>query len=315
MASFTGNPTSTSVLWSSTLLTAYITKEIQTLEPNLVFANFGVKQDVPKGYHTLAFPQTVQILSTAVSSITEGTNPTAYIWNSTAYTSTVTQYGIVVQITDILARNSAIDTINSCTRQIRAAVSRQLDNYLQSTVNGSSVGVIYAGGRATRAALGAGDLFDTALYTKGIKNLRSVNNAGVKPFANGAYAVVMDPATESDFMNNTNAGGWLDLARYSDPEALKAGKGGHFRGGMIYTSPNVQTFSSTITAHPVTFIGQESFGWGFYQPITPTLINTPDHGNPLNLFTSIGAKFGAGVTLFEVAAANYRVARAECAVS
>lgn len=301
--------------WASAVLINYVTDEIRTLEPNLVFAEFGERKDVPAGYRTLTFPQTNQLITSAASSITEGVNPVAYQWNATAYTATETQFGMVVQITDILQRDSFINTIDKCTEQIRFALSRRLDNFLQSTVNGSSNGVLYAGGKTSRASLGSGDLFDISLYTRGIRDLRNVNNNGLKPFANGAYAVIMSPLVETDFMNNTNAGGWGDFARYSSPEDLKAGRLGHFRGGMVYTSPNVQTFSSSQTVHPVTFIGRQSFGWGFYQQITPYLVNTADSNNPLNVYTSVGGKFAAAVTRFEDTSTSYRIVRAECVAS
>lgn len=306
----------TTSTWSSQVLINYITDEIRTLEPNLEFAKFGVKRDVPKGFGHLAFPQSNQIATSSVSTISEGVNPVAYGWNSTAYTSDVTQYGIFVQVTDILVRNSALEVVDSAIRQIKLALARQLDNALQSTINGGTYGVNYAGGRATRATLGAGDIMDTTLYTRCIRDLDSVNNNGMQRYGNGAFAVLMHPKVRHDLMSNTNAGSWLDVQRYAKPEEIIKGEAQDFRGGMIYSTPNVQTFSSTVTVYPTTFLGKEAFGWGFFQPITPELINTADSNNPLNLFTTIGGKFGIGVTRFEdVSATNFRVLRAESAVS
>lgn len=301
--------------WNSGLLINYVTDEVRTLEPELEFARFGMKRDVPKGFHTLAFPQTAQVPTSSVESLNEGVNPVAYPWSATAYTSTITQYGIVIEVTDILVRNSAIEVIDSAVTKIRSAVARQLDNFLQSTVNGGTGGVLYAGGRTSRATLGAGDIMDTTLYTRAIRDLSKVNNNGLKPFANGAYAVIMHNSQAYDLMSNTNSGGWLDVGRYTSVSDLLAGKVGKFRGGMVYESPNVQTFSSTQTVYPATFLGQESFGWGFFQQVTPELVSTPDSNNPLNLYTSIGAKFGAGVTRFEDTSTSYRIVRAESVVS
>ncbi|MDE2233388.1 MAG: N4-gp56 family major capsid protein [Patescibacteria group bacterium] len=305
----------TTSTWSSNLLINYVTSIIRVLEPNLEFAKLGVKKDVPKGFATLAFPQPNQIATSSVGSITEGVNPTATGWNSAAYTSGITQYGIVIQVTDVLVRNSAIEVVDNCSIEVKNALSRELDNFIQTTVNGSSYGVIYAGGKATRAALGSGDLIDTALYTKAIRNLAGVNNNGLKPFAGGYYAVVAHPNQEYDLMNNTSAGGWLDTGRYTSTDQLLEGKMGDFRGGRVMRSPNVQTFSSTVTVYPMTVLGRESFGWGFFQPVTPIIVTSPDSNNPLNLYTSIGGKFGAGVTRFEDSASSYRIARIESAAS
>jgi len=305
----------TTTQWSAQLLINYVTSIVRHLEPELQFAKLGVKKDVPKGFATLAFPQSQQIATTNVSQISEGTNPTAYQWGVNAYTSGVTQFGIVVQVTDILVRNSAIEVVDNCALEVKLSLGRQLDNSLQTTVNGSSYGILYAGGKTSRAALGAGDLIDTTLYTKAIRNLAGVNGNGLKPFVGGWYAVICHPNQEFDLMSNSGAGGWLDTGRYTSVDQLLEGKMGDFRGGRMMRSPNVQTFSSTVTVYPMTFIGHESFGWGFFQPITPYIVSTPDSNNPLNLYTSIGGKFGLGSTRFEDASTNYRIARAESAVS
>jgi N4-gp56 family major capsid protein len=305
----------TTTQWSAQLLINYVTSIVRHLEPELQFAKLGVKKDVPKGFATLAFPQSSQIGTSSVSQITEGQDPSAYQWASAAFTSGVTQYGIVVQVTDILVRNSAIEVVDNCALEVKLALGRQLDNSLQTTVNGSSNGVIYAGGKTSRASLTASDLMDITAYTKAIRNLSGVNGNGLKSFVGGWYAVIWHPNQEFDVMSNTGAGGWLDTGRYTSVNDLLEGKMGDYRGGRSMRSPNVQTFSSTVTVYPATFVGHESFGWGFFQPITPYIVSTPDSNNPLNLYTSIGGKFGLGSTRFEDTSTSYRIARVESAVS
>jgi len=306
----------TTTQWSAQLLINYVTSIVRHLEPELQFAKLGVKKDVPKGFATLAFPQSTQLVNGDVTQISsQGTNPTEIQWQSDAYTSGVTQFGIVVQVTDILVRNSAIEVVDNCALEVKLALGRQLDISLQTTVNGSTNGILYAGGKTSRAALGVGDLIDTTLYTKAIRNLAGVNNNGLKPFVGGWYAVICHPNQEFDLMSNTGAGGWLDTGRYTSVEQLLEGRMGDFRGGRMMRSPNVQTFSSTVTVYPMTFIGNESFGWGFFQPITPYIVSSADSNNPLNLYTSIGGKFGLGSTRFEDSSTSYRIARIESAVS
>lgn len=308
----------TTSTWSSQLLINYITSIIRHLEPELQFAKLGVVKNVPKGFATLAFPQSRQISTSSVSNITnggEGINPTAVGWNSDAYTSSATQYGIVIQVTDLLVRNSAIEVVDNGSMEVKYALARQLDNALQTTVNGSSNGVLYAGGKTSRAALGVGDIIDTTTYTRGIRNLAGVNGNGLQPFVGGFYACVAHPNQEFDLMSNTSAGGWLDTGRYTSVDQLLEGRLGDFRGGRMMRSANVQTFSSTVTVYPFTIVGLQSFGWGFFQPITPYLVTSPDSNNPLNLYTSIGGKFGLGSTRFEDSSTSYRIIRIESAVS
>lgn len=305
----------TTSTWSANLLINYVTSIVRHLEPELQFAKLGVKKDVPQGFATLAFPQSRQIATASVGSISEGVNPTATGWNSDAYTSGITQYGLLIQVTDVLVRNSAIEVVDNCALEVKYAMARELDNALQTTVNGSSNGVLYAGGKLSRAALGAGDLLDTVTYTKAIRNLAGVNNNGLKPFVGGFYGVITHTSSEFDLMSNTSQGGWVDMGRYTSVNDLIAGRMGDFRGGRVMRSPNVQTFASTVTVYPTTVVGMQSFGWGFFQPITPIIVTSPDSNNPLDLYTSIGAKFGLGSTRFEDSSSSYRIARIESAVS
>lgn len=78
---------------TSDLLLNYITDYLANLEPNLEFAKFGMKRDIPKGYDRLAFPQLAQYVTASAGSLTEGTNPTVYATTATTYNGSITQYG------------------------------------------------------------------------------------------------------------------------------------------------------------------------------------------------------------------------------
>lgn len=276
----------------------------------LQFAKIGVRRDVPAGFDNLAFPQGQSIATSSVSTIsssssrsTEGINPSVTTWGTTAYTTGWTQYGIIVQLSDILMRNSAFELVSSALREVKMSLARQLDNYIQNIVNaGTNVG--YAGGKTSRVGLAAGDLISVSDYTYGIKKLRkaaSTNGpaAGLAPYIDGKYAIIMHTDVETDFMNNTGAGAWVDLSRYDQTNRLSTGHVDGFRGGVVMTSANVQTFASTTTVYPSTFVGFESFGWGYFQVPEPIIITTPDSNNQLNLYTTLGAKATIGATRFE----------------
>lgn len=299
--------TTTTQLASDTLIN-YVTSEIKVLEPELQFAKLGVRRDVPKGFAQLTFPQGNQITTASAAAISsQGTNPTAIQWGTTAYTVGHTQYGLIVQITDIAMRNSAFELLQSAVTNVRNSLARQIDNYIQSVVN-AGTNVIYSGGKASRTALAAGDTIAVTDYVNAIKKLRAAN---VKPLLDGKYGAVMHPNVEADFMNSTGSGAWADLSRYDQTTRLATGTIAGFRGGVVMTSANVQTFASTVTVYPTTFVGEESFGWGYFQQPTPIITSTPDSANGLNLFTTIGAKAAVGAVRFEEA----RIARVESAAT
>lgn len=286
----------------------------------LQFAKIGKRQDIPKGFDQLTFPQGNLIQTSSVSTIasssartTEGVNPSVTTWGTSAYTAGYTQYGIIIQLSDILMRNSAFELLSSALREVKSSLARQLDNYIQNVVN-AGTNVIYSGGKLSRAGLAAGDLISVSDYTYGIKKLRNAASAtgvsaGLQPFIDGKYAIVMHPNVETDFMNNTGAGAWVDLSRYSQTDRLDSGTIQGFRGGVVMTTANMQTFASTVTVYPTTFVGNESFGWGYFQVPEPIFISTPDSNNQLNLYSTIGAKASIAATRFE----ESRIVRLESA--
>jgi N4-gp56 family major capsid protein len=253
--------------------------------------------------------------SFGVAAITEGTNPTAVTWGATSYGSGPFQFGIMVQVTDLLMHNSAIEVVDACTMQVKNALARLVDTVIQTVANSGSNGVIYAGGKTSRSTLGSGDLATQQEMTKAYRNLASSAAAGLKPFEGRYYVAVVHPFVEADLMSNSNAGSFIDVGRYSSVDDLRAGALGDFRGIRYLRSAYQTAFNSTVTVFPTTVLGDQSFGWGYFQQPTPILVTTPDAYNPLNLYTSIGGKVTLGVTRFEDMVAAQRIVRVESAAS
>lgn len=250
-----------------------------------------------------------------VAAITEGTNPSAITWGATSYSSGPAQYGVLVQISDLLVHNSAIETVDSCTMQVRNALARLVDTCLQTVCNGGTNGVIYSGNKTARASLAAGDLLTQSEMIRAYRTLAASNAAGAKPFDGAYYVAVIHPNPETDLMSNSQTGSFIDVGRYTNVEDLRSGKMGDFRGIRYLRSAYQNYFNSTVAVFPTTVLSADGFGWGYFQPPTPTLVTTPDSQNALNLYTSIGGKVTLGATRFEDSIGTVRIARVESASS
>lgn len=253
--------------------------------------------------------------SAGVAAITEGTNPTAVTWGATSYASGPSQYGILVQVSDLLVHNSAIEIVDSATFQVRNALVRLVDAAIQTVVMSGTNGVIYSGAKTSRTGLGAGDIITTTDVVRAVRNLRAANGAGLMPFDGKYYAAVIHPMVMADLMLNTQTGAWVDIGRYTSVDDLRDGKVHDFRGARFLESAFVNYFNSTVPVFPTALVGDQSFGWGYFQQPTPILVTTPDSGNPLNLFTSIGGKVTLGATRFEDTTGVQRIIRIESAAS
>jgi N4-gp56 family major capsid protein len=246
-----------------------------------------------------------------VAAITEGTNPTSITWGANAFVSGPGQYGILVAVSDLLVRNSAIEVVDDATMQVRNALARLVDTVLQTVVNAGTHGVIYAGGKTSRATLAAGDTAAISDVVRGVTWLRSSNAAGLKPFEGSYYVAMILPAVMGDLMNNTGSGSWVDMARYSDVQGVKEGKMGTFRGVRFLEYPYQNFYNSTVPVSPITLLGERSFGWGYFQQPQAILVTTADSNNPLNLYKSIAGKVTLGATRFEDFLGYVRIVRIE----
>lgn len=250
-----------------------------------------------------------------VAAITEGTNPTSITWGATSFATGPAQYGILVAVSDLLVRNSAIEVIQNATTEVRNALARMVDTAIQTVVNAGANGIIYSGGKTARTSIGAGDLITQADMVKAVSYLRASNAAGLQPFEGGYYTAIIHPATAADLMSNSATGSFVDVGRYTSVDELKAGKLGSFRGVRYMESAYQNYFNSTVSVMPTTVVGQDSFGWGYFQEPQAILTTTPDSFNPLNLYASIGGKVTLGVTRFNDTLGYPRVVRIESAFS
>lgn len=252
--------------------------------------------------------------SVGVAAITEGTNPTSVTWGATSFSTGPAQYGILVAVSDLLVRNSAIEVIGNATMEVRNSLARMVDTAIQTVVNAASNGIIYSGAKTSRANLAAGDLLTQADMLKAVSYLRSSNAAGLKDFG-GYYTAIIHPAVATDLMSNTNTGSYTDVGRYTNVDDLRKGQLGGFRGVRYLESAWQNYYNSTVPVIPTTLIGQDSFGWGYFQEPQAILTTTPDSNNPLNLFSSIGGKVTLGVTRFNDTPGAPRIVRVESAFS
>lgn len=250
-----------------------------------------------------------------IAAITEGTNPTSITWGATSYNSGPAQYGVLVQVSDLLVHGSAIEVVNDATRQVRNGLARLVDTVIQTVVNAGTNGVIYSGGKSSRSTLGAGDTIAQADMIKAVKYLRSSNAAGMTPFSGGYYAAVIHPQVAGDLMSNSGTGSFVDVGRYTSVDDLRRGELGSFRGIRYMETAYQNYFNSTVPVFPTTVIGQDSFGWGYFQEPQTMLVSSADSNNPLNLYTSIGGKVTLGVTRFEDQPGYVRIIRVESAIS
>ena len=276
----------------------YDTRVIESLQPNLYFEQFGTIEKVAEGNYTSRFFTFDQIATSSVSSLTEGAAPTSIAVSVSATDVTPTQYGVVVEMTDLVALTSVFDLINASLVEVGKAMARKIDVAIQTVVNAGS-NVIYADDVADRASLGSSNTLDVTELIKAGQYLRGKS---APEYKGGGFACPMHPNVAYDIMSDTGTGQWIDVHKYASPDNIFKGEVGAINGLRIVQTPNIQTFSSTVTVYPTTVIGADAYRISYWLPSKiKSYVLPPENAstvsNPLGQKGTVGAKTVMGVAI------------------
>lgn len=277
---------------SGQLLQTRLNREvIKNLEPELRFYDMGKKSMRKSGYNTLAWTRIKQFgVSASSAALTEGITPVEQNLQTETISMQANQYGLYVTISDLLDDTVAIDLIEQAAKELGYNMARIMDSVIQSNLATNGTNVIFANNSAgPRSALTSADTYKAADLSKA-KTFLTVK--GAKQIGRG-YAGVFHPNTTYDLMQQSVAGTFIDLNKYTDANANKplAGEIGLLFGVRVIESAFIQTFASTVTVYPAYIFGQEAYGVANLQDlqtyITPRKASDSD---PLAQRIKVGVK-------------------------
>lgn len=281
---------------------------LENFEPNLYFYEMGEKPMVEDGIGTVSWAKPSKLTVTAAgATLTEGVAPASTSFTYTVISTTPTQYGVYVEISDRLLKASPTKILANAGAEVGNNLARIIDQVIQTQVM-AGTNVIYGGAAANRAALGAGDI---ATATK-LRIAQVKLSAQDAPLIDGYYVGIAHPFVLGDLRGETN-GAWIEFSKYTTPDKLFKGEIGAMHGVRLVSSSNVQTFTSTVTVYPTLIMGKGAYGvteWSSLETIYRPLGSGAD---PLNQVASVGAKvdFSAirlqesAMVRLETAAATY----------
>jgi len=275
------------------------TRVIESLQPHLYFEQFGTVETVPEGNYTSRFFAFNRIATSDVSQLsTEGTGPTAIAVSVSAVDITPTQYGVSVEMTDLVALTAVFQLVNTTLTEVGKAMARKIDEVIQTVVDAGN-NVIYSGKKTSRSDLTSSDLIAVTDIFKAVQRLR--RNAAPE-YPGGGYACVMHPAVAYNLMVSAGTGAsYWEMHKYAQPENLFRGEIGSIAGARIVQSPNVQTFASAdVTVYPTTLIAADAYRISYWLARkVNTYVYPPENAvgvnNQLGQKGWVGAKTNIGV--------------------
>lgn len=230
---------------------------LRRLTPELVFAKYGQCKSAPKHEGTTIDFRRFNAIAPKTQPLTEGVTPDGSALSVTSVTAAVSQYGDFVRISDVLDMTGIDPVITEMAQVLGESAGLTIDTVVRNTVV-SGTSVQYANGRASRAAVVAGDVLTAAEIRKAVRTLRR-NNA--KPLENGYFIGIVDPETAYDLMSDSL---WQDISKYNGGQAIMEGEIGKLCGVRFVESPNGATVSSgassAVTLHQTMIIGADAYG-------------------------------------------------------
>lgn len=268
------------------LQTKLYKKLLENFEPNLYFYKMGEKPMVEDGIGTVSWAKASKLtVSAATATLTEGVTPNSTSFSYSVITTTPTQYGVFVEISDRLLKAAPTKILNDAGAEVGSNMARIIDQVIQTEIMGGT-NVIYGGsGNNARADLAVGDVLVGANLRNAHTKLASLD----APTFDGYYLGVAHPFVIGDLKGETN-GAWVEFSKYATPDKLFKGEVGALFGVRLVSSSNVQSFASTATVYPTLIMGKGAYGvseWSSLETIYKPLGSGAD---PLNQVASVGAK-------------------------
>ena len=306
MAGTTLTTTGSSTAGPQSTLQDYFNKKLleQTLK-TIVLDQFAYKAPLPgkAGHKAVRFFRYPEPITTDVASLTEGTaigtGASKQLSMQTVDVS-LTQYGQIVTISDLLSAVELFNTMEQATVQNGQDAALKVDELLRGILGDSTaIQLRYAGAATNYATVGGTDDAMTALDILDASTNLRVNNA--RP-SGGYFTAIMAPEVARDLMNDDD---WLEASKYGSPDQLFKGEVGRYMGVRVVATTNPyrqntqHTYTAAGTRYSTFVVGDQSYGGvnlATMSAYSPKMIISQgaDKYDPLAQYTTVGFKFYYG---------------------
>lgn len=291
---------------------AYAEKELLKRGlPYLVLEKFGQAKALPENSTKIMKFRRYTALSNTPTTLSEGVTPTAQTLGVTDVTATLSQYGGLAQITDVILDTHEDNTLNEAVTLLGEQAAQQIEK-MRFGVLVAGTNVLYANG-ATRNAVNTA--LTVAMQRKAIRALKRQNARPISSIVRSTPAYdtanvapgfvgLIHPDLEGDVRNMTNFTpsekygslspweneiGKVDDVRYVSSSIFAPfADGGGAKGLMLSTT------GTSADVYPVLYLGRDAYGIvalkGQYA-VTPMVVNPkPSDSDPLAQRGSVGWK-------------------------
>ncbi len=293
---------------------AYAAKELlERAVPYMVFEHVAQAKPIPaKSSKTIKFRR-YNALDATPNALTEGVTPTAKTLTKTDLEATLTQYGDLIALTDVI-QDTHEDPVFQESFDILSEQSAEMLEIVRFNVFKAGTNVFYANGTARSAVNSVMTLSLQRKITRALKRqnaryitkkVASTPNFSTEPVA-PAYIAICHPDCENDIRNMD---GFVPVEKYgqTSPFPMEIGKVEETRylsstviepwasaGGDPGVNGVVSTNGTNADVYPILFFGANAVGVVPFKGknvVVPTVVNPkPSAGDPLGQKGYVGWK-------------------------
>lgn len=282
---------------NSTKPNAYYDKLMLELlvQSSFMHDKFAQKRDMPsKTGDTVNFRKISPLVSSATP-LDEGVTPSGLNGQVTAISVSTQSYGDWMPFTDMVDVTLVDPVVKEYTIELARAFREMLDNLVRDELNaGSQVG--YAGGKASRATLAAGDKPTVDGFRIAALTMKKNH---VRPALKGTYAAFITPEVAFDLMDDEKFLKAYEIGQNNKP--FIKGEIATVYGITFLEAVNAKTFAGAgtggVDVHSSVVVGREPYGItkikGHGVETIIKALGSEGSADPLNQRQSIGVKLKA----------------------
>lgn len=200
-------------------------------------------------------------LAAVTTAATEGTPGNGASLTQNTGTINLTQYVQYISFSDKVVMTAISDTVSEGAEELGYSGALSVDTVVREAFDVQANTTT-----AARIDKNTGTYLTASLIRQAAMSLRSAN---IKTKDNGLFYGVAHSLTAFDLINDSAAGGWIDLMKYTDgnasklQEGIRANRLGVVGGVEIFESNNMKSYanwqSGTHTAYATLVIGKNAF--------------------------------------------------------
>lgn len=270
-------------------LQTYFSKKLQIqAQYSTVLDQFGYIEKIPSASSkTIQFTKYAD-LAVATTALTEGVAPDSIALSTSAITAVIDQLGSVIKLTDLAELTPKHPVVQKTLELLGTQAARSRDAKIEAVL-AAGTNVFYAGARANRAAVVAGDIITVNDIGRVVASLRT---NGAQPLDDGNFVAVISPTTEMNLLKDSSFRDASIRNGQGSKGELYKGEIATFMGVKFVRSNTVPTIAGTVTLHPTYIFGKDAYAVTDLQTLTSYREGPGGVTDPLHQIMTLGWKVG-----------------------